>query len=67
VLDAFGGAQLQADLPGLRILHVLLGLLLKKGIEKRAARPHRGKRFFQGTNTTKDLEEFQEARTWHCE
>jgi anti-sigma B factor antagonist len=31
VLNASCGAQLQADLSGLRILHVLLGLLLRKG------------------------------------
>lgn len=60
VLDVSGGAQLQADLPRLRILHVLLGFLL----EGKRGRPDRAGILFKHRIGIGHLEE---AHTWHCE
>ncbi len=55
LLDASRGAKLQAKLPGLRLLYVLLGFLLRR----EHARPRRGKRFSRGKQTTSNCELFR--------
>jgi len=51
VLGAARGAELQAGLPGLRLLHVLFGFLLNRILSEEAI-------------SGKILNFFEEARTW---